>query len=578
MEKIFLLLSAILLPQFMNATNWLFKNGHTDYTIVLSKEASETERHAAKELCTYIHQMGGVKMAVSEDAHTTGRHIYVGFSPRVASLTGCTSPADTSESFTYRTVGNDLIIFGGRNMGTAYGVYAFLEQVMGVRWYSTDFTKVPRFRQFRLPKLNHHESPVFRHRHVMYYQMHHNVPLNIHNRLNMRYGEWVTKDGYGKIEAFWGGHTFEVLVPPKQYFAKHPEYFSLRNGKRVSDGQLCLSSPKVVQVLKERMTQIVKENPGFAAYGLSQNDNQKFCECRRCQALAQKFGSQSGLLLWAVNQVAEAVEAEVPNTHIFTFAYQYTRKAPRGIRPRHNVIVRLCDIECCFLHPIEGTKENAPFMTDLRSWSALTQNLYIFDYVTGFAQFTAPFPNYHVMAKNLQTFKQHHAIGVLELGQYQSNGGEFAEMKQWILAKLLWNPYQDTERLIRQFIGDYYGPAAPDVLKYYKLCCNIVKADTHMKFDTDCFNPIYTEAFMKEGRKLLDNALKMCRDDSAVTRRVEQVRAQVLYLQMKHSPIISTFDGTAKSFYQLVKRDKIYVHENLPPEEFFSKSKRGFLY
>jgi hypothetical protein len=230
------------------------------------------------------------------------------------------------------------------------------------------------------------------------------------------------------------------------------------------------------------------------------------------------------------------------------------------------------------LHPIEGTKENAPFMTDLRSWSALTQNLYIFDYVTGFAQFTAPFPNYHVMAKNLQTFKQHHAIGVLELGQYQSNGGEFAEMKQWILAKLLWNPYQDTERLIRQFIGDYYGPAAPDVLKYYKLCCNIVKADTHMKFDTDFSNPIYTEAFMKEGRKLLDNALKMCRDDSAVTRRVEQVRAQVLYLQMKHSPIISTFDGTAKSFYQLVKRDKIYVHENLPPEEFFSKSKRGFLY
>lgn len=571
MRIIFFFISLLLTVIPLQAENWLFRDGESDYVIVVSPNASLSEKTAAKELRDYIGQMSGVWLSISNKPALKGKHIFVGFSQHVGRLTKKSCPTDTAESFVYQTIGNDLLIYGGRNAGTAYGVYTFLEKELGIRWYSSDFTKVPHIESYELPLLNHSESPAFRYRHVMYYQLQHHIDLNVHNKLNLHYGG-ISDEVYGKLPSFWGGHTFSLLVPPEKYFNQHPEYFSLRDNRRVENGQLCLSNPDVIELLKRNIIQIVREAPGYFAYGITQNDNQLYCECESCKALEQKYQSHAGLLLWAVNQVAEAVEKEIPGTQLVTFSYQYTRKAPKGIKPRQNVIVRLCDIECCFLHPIEETQENAPFMKDLKDWSKLTDRLHMFDYVTGFWQYMAPYPNYQVLAKNLQTFRKHHVIGVMELGQYQSEGGEFAEMKQWILSKLLWDPNQDVNVLAKEFIADYYGPAARDVQKYYDLCCHQVKPNTHMKFDAHHKNSLYTDKFVKKGRKLLDNALKTCWSDSVYTQRVEHVLGQILFLQSQRDPVNSKFDGTLKKLNKMVERDGIYVREHLKPKEYLQQS------
>ena len=54
-----------------------------------------------------------------------------------------------------------------------------------------------------------------------------------------------------------------------------------------------------------------------------------------------------------VNYIAEKIEPEFPNVAVDTLAYQYTRKPPRTLRPRPNVIVRLCSIECNFREPLD---------------------------------------------------------------------------------------------------------------------------------------------------------------------------------------------------------------------------------
>jgi len=83
---------------------------------------------------------------------------------------------------------------------------------------------------------------------------------------------------YSMLSSIWETHTFNLLVPEDTYFKKHPEYFSLRKGKRIKGGQLCLSNTDVLRTLKEAIIKVIKNNPGYFAYSISQNDNYNFCE------------------------------------------------------------------------------------------------------------------------------------------------------------------------------------------------------------------------------------------------------------------------------------------------------------
>ena len=92
-------------------------------------------------------------------------------------------------------------------------------------------------------------------------------------------------------------------------------------------------------------------------FSVSQNDWYNYCQCPACKAIDDREGSPAGTMITFVNQVADAIREDCPDVLIHTFAYQYTRKAPKFVRPRPNVIVRLCSIECCFSHPLSGKWE-----------------------------------------------------------------------------------------------------------------------------------------------------------------------------------------------------------------------------
>jgi len=137
-----------------------------------------------------------------------------------------------------------------------------------------------------------------------------------------------------------------------------------------------------------------------------------------CKALDALEGSQSGTMIHFVNAVAEAIEDEFPDVFIDTFAYWYSRKPPKFVKPRDNVIVRLCSIECCFAHPLNdpACAVNVPFAHDIKKWSSIAKNLYIWDYTTNFSAYNVIFPNFGVLQKNMQFFLENNAIGVFAQG------------------------------------------------------------------------------------------------------------------------------------------------------------------
>jgi hypothetical protein len=151
----------------------LFDNGSTDYAIVVAEDASESEKWAANELRHWLKQVRGADFPIRSDTDKpSDQQIIIGFNKRTTALLGAqASPADDSdESFTYKNIGPAIIIYGGKQRGTMYGVMTFLERQLGCRWYSPRVSVAPQKKRYTFDYLNHSESPAIRVRNDFYYE------------------------------------------------------------------------------------------------------------------------------------------------------------------------------------------------------------------------------------------------------------------------------------------------------------------------------------------------------------------------------------------------------------------------
>jgi hypothetical protein len=543
----------IVCPDILAAKE-LFANGYSDYAIVLADKASRSEKTAAKELQTLLRTISGATLPIV--THPTNKGIYIGWTKD----TGDPRPAETDESFTYKTIGENLYIFGGSERGTMYGVYRFLERELGVHWYTSSFTKIPKRRQFLLHALYHHDSPAICQRLDFYYDALRHHEWAAHNLLNTQYQ--LTETPYGKMSAIWGMHTFHTLIPPSVYFKEHPEYYSIYKGKRSDKAQLCLSNQSMRIELTKNLLKTITSNPGYWCYDVSQNDNSWPCECTSCQQLVKKYGGHSGAIIWFVNQVAREVGKVYPNIYIGTFAYRYTRQAPQSsIRPADNVVIRLCDIECCFAHSLESCEQNSNFLHDMNDWRRIAKNIYIWDYTTGFHNYLLPFPNFDVLAANFRFFCRSNVIGILEEGAHDAPWSEFSELKQWLIAKLMWNPNQDTDSLATLFINDYYGKAAPFVKQYYDLCRIQVTDNTHFTIKLDWNSNLYSDSFVTKSFNLIQKALASVKDNTEEYKRIQHVAAQLYYLKFRRNMAKSATDGTLQKLKTIIANDHTILAE-----------------
>ena len=168
-------------------------------------------------------------------------------------------------------------------------------------------------------------------------------------------------------------------------------------------------------------------------------------------------------MIWFVNQVAE----RFPDKTISTLAYQQTRHAPTNIRPNKNVNIMLCSIECQRTYPIASETGEHSFQHDMDAWTALTDNIFLWDYVVQFRNFLDPFPNFQVLQPNLQNFRDHHIPMVFEQGSNQ-NVTESHEWRTYLLAHLMWNPDLNVDSLRQRFFDAHYGPnRTPFITQYY---------------------------------------------------------------------------------------------------------------
>ncbi|MGO9110567.1 MAG: DUF4838 domain-containing protein [Thermoguttaceae bacterium] len=546
---------------FVGRTNelTLADGGKSEYRIVIATDASPSTQYAARELQAFLKQISGAELPVVTDREAaTGHEIAIGSSSRLRTLfqkpglqperlrnapvlemdskaqeTPIDLPRLGDEGYVIRTLGPHLVIAGGAVRGNLYGVYGLLEDHLGCRWLAPGVSRIPRIARITLGPIDETKIPVLEYREPYTFDCF-DGDWCARNRMNSSSARLEARHG-GRVR-FADGlfvHTFARLVPPEKLFATHPEYFSLVGGKRQNGyAQLCCTNEDVIRICTEEIRAAMRAQPDATVFSVSQNDTDKYCECARCQELARQQGSQAAPVLYLANRVAEAVEKDFPGKAVETLAYQWTRRAPKTMRPRPNVIVRLCSIECCFSHPLAtcDSRENQAFRGDLLAWSKVSQRLWIWDYTTDFAHYLMPFPNQRVRRPNIRFFVANHVKGIFEQDTYDTPHSELAALGGYLTAKFLWNPDYDQDRAMNEFLEGYYGNAARPIRRYIDLLHDRVERENiHVHIYDPPTKPYLDYELLRQANGLWEEAEKQAGGDADVLRRVQLSRMSVDY-------------------------------------------------
>ena len=447
----------------------LSKDGKTDYVIVLPETPAAVEQTAAKELKQHLDEVTGADFSIvkENEVNTTKPQIIIGSAKRTKELLPNLDVKKIPyDSIVIKTVGKNLIFSGHTQRGTLYAVYSFLEDTVGVRWWTSTESYIPKKPTLEVPTQNVEYAPKLIYREAYYRDAFDGI---FASRMKCN-GNMVrvTPEYGGHHRFFHFVHSFFPLIPPEKYFADHPEWFSEIRGERKHDhAQLCLTNDEMRAELTKNAIEGLRKNPDATYISISQNDWAGFCTCAKCKAVDDEEGSHAGTMIHFVNQVAEDIEKEFPHIWVETLAYQYTRKPPKLVKPRKNVVIRLCTIECCFFQPLGEGEHNKSLREDIQGWSKIADSLFIWDYTVNFSAYMLPHPNHRALGPNVQFFVDHNTIGLFEQGDAHCTAGDFARLKNWVLSQKMWDQSRDDKKLYDEFILGYYGPEAGPIVKEY---------------------------------------------------------------------------------------------------------------
>jgi hypothetical protein len=529
-QYVFLIFLSIPLQFFAQKQPIIVKNGQPLFKIVLSANPTDVEEKAALLLQSTVQKMAGCQMEIIKtDEPSVQRAIYIMPSKFSASLNQHFTPSFETkrqqlikDAYLISSQPDNLLIISGGNKGAIYAIVQLLEKYLGCRMYMPNEIVTPQKSTIILPVFCELDKPVnsirivngaLTQQHEMYRNWHR---LNDHNE-EFAKGYFV--------------HTFNRLVPWETHFEQHPEYFALMGGKRIID-QLCLTNPAVfdltVNVLKAEMA----KQPDRKLWSVSQGDNFSYCQCNQCAKIIEAESAASGPIIHFVNRVA----AQFPDKMISTLAYQYSRKAPKKIKPADNVQIMLCTIELNRSRAIENDSLSVSFLKDITDWGRISQNIFLWDYTVNFSHHISPFPNLHTLQKNIQFFTKN-SVNAHFQQTNASIGHEFSELKAYLIARLLWNPSVNVDSVMTDFLNGYYGPAGVYIQEYItQLTKEIQKTGEWL----DIYgHPVaHAKTFLSvenvaQYNQFFDAAEKAVNKDALLLQRVKLCRLPIQYAMME---------------------------------------------
>ncbi len=515
----------------------LARDGGTDYVIVLPEDAIPAERTAAEQLQKYLQRITGATFPIQNEQNVQAgtARILVGAGAGAKSLLpGEDWEALGTDGIVIKSVGDQLILAGGRPRGSLYAVFEFLEQTVGCRWWTPTEARIPEHPTLTIPPQNITYVSPFHH------MRQHNGTLVVENpefaTILREFGPYVEQSEQ------WGGRysqlrcAFSDLLPPEKYFKDHPEWYTdALNGdlpctaasqmpRTRLDWQVDLSNPEVVETFAAEAIKRIETHPDATSLAVWANDNPHYCRCDQCGEVIEREGSASGIMLQFVNAVAERVHERFPDLPVEMQAYWWSVQPPKSMRAGKNVLIDLALIGADFGHPVDS-QWNQESRDLLQGWARVAPQLHIWYYVTNFRWSMFPHPNWNSLGADLRFFSENNVTGIFEQGNTHSGGaGDFIQLRTWLLSKLMWNPSHDQEELTREFLEGYYGAAAPHLKAYLDLVQSSFLAKEQL---LGTYNPDFTYFTLEvtnQALRLFERAAEAVKDDATMASRVRRER------------------------------------------------------
>lgn len=424
-------------------------------------------------------------------------------------------------SFVIKSDETDLYLIASNEKFLKYAVYTLLEDFGFIKFTTKDLF-IPKVNSFSYPKnTNKIHKPSFEYR-VLYYP----------DAFNKEFRDWHKLDWHLEDFSIWG-HSFQKLLPAQEFFKSNPEFFAWFEGERRSES-LCMTNKNALKNVMKRMTEIITNNPNASFISISQNDEAVFCECSSCKLLNKKNGGPQGSLYFFLNKIAK----KFPKTKIVTLAYQHTFQAPINLKIQSNIYPLFCPIELDRGKSLHNDNANSSFIKIIEDWNTVTSHLYLWDYTVQFSNYLSPFPNISTFSDNYKFFKKNKVKGLFVQG-YSDVPGDFSELRQYLLAKLLWNTEIDIDKTTNYFLNGFYGNGAPFIKEYL----NQLKENQELsnrKLDIysgpiQNKNTFLSPEAMDKYNQLLSEAEKSVNDNSILSYRISKLRLALEFVFFEQS-------------------------------------------
>ncbi len=541
------------------------KNGRAQAMIVTGDKPSVVVEGMAKELAKYLQEMTDAEFKVAPKKLGG-----LGVIRLVIDSSGKMKP----ESFTIKDVKRtkELVITGADERGLVYGVYGFLER-QGCRFWAPKQETIPKKPTLVVPSgYSVTDAPAFTYRNATWSEpcrrsahftrkvglsvlataaRPKELGLDAREDYNHSIGwkrRFLDADRYTKAnfkyDLKW--YALRLIEPgiapdvevvregegktPELRLAEphHSKYDKGKGGELIRCRiHVCPTNPEMTQLLIKEVREWLRANPTVASVSIASEDNPMICQCARCDAFIKKCGGQySAVYLNLANQVAYAIKDEFPNVTVRMLAYWMTINPPSNFKGEIAPNLDVCLGFGMYRGPREPNVEDKNAMQTFNNWRKYAP-VFVWGYYAHFANFLYPYDDIFNMGADMRGY---HERGVrriyvqLALGQLS----DFADLRGWLFGKLSWNPYQDANALIKEWVDGTCGKGAPYIHQYLDLRCQVKVAYQKQKKKGDWKDWDGAAAF--KAYQLLQQALEAVKDDPLVFERIEKQSAGILPL------------------------------------------------
>ncbi len=514
-------------------------NPQTKIVLLSSKQ---TDKNSATILNSYIKKITSYQLPITNNKDSTNAIILLTKDQlhllnKNSKINKLNSLKD--DGFIISINNNTIYIAGTNERGLLYAIYYFLEKYLNTLFLSKEFEVIPKQANISLKNVYDIQEPRFEYREIFSKESD-DITYAIKNRLNGRFGHRA-KD-----------------IQNSAFFIKIYNNFVATNlvniAKFKCNNQIDFLEKKAQNVAINSIKEIIHSQniSKNSIIFLEQNDVLTYCN-------NIPIGKNPS---YTTTIYAKNIANKLKDRQILIQAYQWSRKPPKKfIKLPKNLGIFYSTIEANFSKPLKD-KENRAILNDLKGWGRFSDNIYIWHYLTNYSGYLQPFANILALDQDIKTFaKDKNIKGVFLQGSYESEKGEFSNLKTWVFSKLLWNPELDIKELIKKFCDNYYGDASNDVQKYIYTLDKITKQTNSSLFVKTSANEKYLdEKYLLQLEKILLDGLKKIKNQPIYKKHLLEVFSGIDYVRILKGTDNVTRDRSKDRFIEFLKNSPSLTH------------------